>query len=161
MAISGPVLATLIVAIFGGVWALYGASGLPPRSRALPIVAAVAISIALVAGGLHTRAVTHQFVLSIYLYSVVFEVVAIVVIARALRRSRRTTLIGPVIAIIVGLHFIGLWFATNDAIFIWLSIALCAVGVLAMRLQPSVRIAAAGFGSAVVLWGSALVMILR
>jgi hypothetical protein len=161
MAISGPTLGTLIVSIFGGVWGIYGATGLQPRWRGVPIVAAVAISIALAAGGLHTRAVTHQFVLPTYLYSVAFEVLAIVVAARVLRRSGHTTLIGPVIAIIVGLHFIGLWFATRDAIFIWLAIALCAVGVLATRLQPSVRIAAAGFGSAVVLWGSALIMILR
>jgi glucan phosphoethanolaminetransferase (alkaline phosphatase superfamily) len=161
VAINGPVLGTLVVSIFGGVWCLYGAWGLQPRARALPIVAALTISTALVLSAVHTRAVTHQFVLSVYLYSLVFEVVAIVVIARVLRRSGRTTLIGPVIAVIVGLHFIGLWLATGDSIFIGLTIALCAVGLCAMRLRPSVRIAAAGFGSALVLWGSGLIMILR
>lgn len=162
MVVNGAALATIIVAAFGGVWCLYGALGLPSRLRAVLIAVAFVVSTTLVIlGARHTRMVASRFDLPVYYASVAFEVLAIIIVARLLRILGRRTLIGPCIAAIVGLHFIGLWLATNDLLFIWLSIALCAVGGGAVLLQPAGRTVAAGIGSALVLWFSAIVMIVR
>ncbi len=162
MIITGPTLATIIVAAFGGVWCLYGASRLPGRRRAIAAVAAVVISVVLIAGGIHhTGVVGREFLLPTYYAAVAFEAIAIIVVVAVMRRSNRVTMIGPSIAIIVGLHFIGLFLATGDALFLWLCAALCAVGIGAVLRQPSSRAMAAGFGSALVLWAAALTMIVR
>jgi hypothetical protein len=65
-----------------------------------------------------------------------------------------------VIAIIVGLHFLGLWRVTGAEIFIALAGGLCLVGRIALWAAESRRLLITGFGCAFVLWASAAATII-
>jgi len=66
-----------------------------------------------------------------------------------LRSHDRQDVLLPVIGIIVGLHFIGLWLAWRRVQFLWLTGALVAINVLAMLLPltRAARTMVSGFGS--------------
>lgn len=93
------------------------------------------------------------------MYSVLFEAVLIVLTVVLVRRFSHRSLIPPIIAIIVGLHFVGLYFAAGQVVFIWLAVAMFVVGVVAVLAPQALRLPIAGFGSAIALWGSAIEML--
>lgn len=100
-----------------------------------------------------------HFYASIYWYSVLFEVLAIISTVVLVRRFSDRSLIPPIIAIVVGLHFVGLYLAIGQVVFVWLAVAMCFAGAAAVMAPQNLRLPIAGFGSSVALWVSAIVMI--
>lgn len=158
--LNGPQLGLIVVACFGALWAAVGASVLKSKCRIGVIAVATIITLLLMmqSSRLHQR--SGYFHANYYVYSVVFEVIAIVVTIVLVRRFADRSLILPLIAIIVGLHFLGLRLATGQDVFIWLAVAMCLFGVTGTLASPAWRRLIAGFGSALALWASALKMIL-
>lgn len=143
---------------FAALWAAAGLSVLRRKSRtALASVFAVVVIALIVAvfrvepdegGG--------RFGGGIYGITVGGEMIAIVAAVRLLTRYRREAMIPPVVASLVGLHFIGLWAATGATVFPWVAAAgLCAVAAFGMfvahRQGASRALAVTGLGSAAVL----------
>ncbi len=92
-----------------------------------------------------------------YLIAVALEVVALVIANTALPRIGFGDELIPVVGVIVGLHFIGLWRATRLRRFLGIAFAMCVVSAFS-ALLPTMwgnidpRIAVCGFGNALVLW---------
>jgi hypothetical protein len=103
-----------------------------------------------------------RFDAPVYGFAAAFEVVGVMLAALALRAPGRRGLIAPVVAIITGLHFIGLWIATGQRLFLGVTFGLCAAGLIALGWPgrpggaADPRLAIAGLGSAFVLWAACL-----
>lgn len=154
---NGAQIGTIVGVAFGGAWGIAGTLPLPPVWRTAGILGSLAVSALLAlliyrapgsAGGYFNGAV--------YGIAVTAEVVAIVIAGVILSRTGHNTLIPPVVAVIVGLHFIGLWRAMGSVTFLWLAAALCAIGLFAATMRPAARLPVTGIGSALALWGAAL-----
>lgn len=159
---SGDQIGAIVGVAFGCAWGIAGGLSLPPLWRAATVIGSLLISasIALLIG-VSASAPRGYFDGAIYGIAVTAEVVAIVIAAIALRRTRKSSFIPPVVAAIVGLHFLGLWRATGNLVFVWLAGALCAVGLLATLVSRSMRMPLTGIGSAVALWAAALATVVR
>ena len=157
--LNGQQLGLIIVAIFGALWAAVGASVLRSAQRSGITAVAAIVALLLIMQAPRLRAGAGYFHAGAYVYSVLFEVVAIFLTVVLIRRFADRSLIPPVIAIIVGLHFIGLRLATGQNVFIWLAVAMCLFGTLAAITPQTLRLPIAGFGSALALWASAIRMI--
>ena len=149
--------------MFAAVWAVLGAAGLSPRWRVLAKTLSCAISflgIAAVLTARHFAQPAGVFRGGIYTGAVIYEAIFITLAVASLRRFGAVQYILPVIGLIVGLHFLGLWRATDNMTFIWTAIGMCAVSLVALLLLPAgltaARRAVAGFGCALVLWATAL-----
>jgi len=98
----------------------------------------------------------------IYGGAVAFEVIVIVLGSILLQRSTLQQFILPFVGFVVGLHFIGLWKATDLRLFLWIAVAMCLVCTVAVFLPSrrsygvDPRIAVTGIGSAVILWAAGL-----
>src|SRR5215469_2710594 len=158
---SGDQIGTMVGVVFGCAWGIAGTLPLPPIWRTAGILGSIAASAILfmLIRGAPAPAAGH-FNGAIYGIAVTAEVVAIVIAGVILSRTGQGSFIPPVVAAIVGLHFIGLWLATGNATFLWLSGALCAVGLGAAAMAQGARLPAAGIGSALALWGAALSTVL-
>ena len=140
------------------------------RAQTWSFVLNVAISVALIAAILMRAGVQApgRFEGRIYGFAVGFEVVTIFLTVVALRRFGLQAFLMPAIGFIVGLHFIGLWKATDLAAFLGIAVAMCAVCVAAALLpdasstgSANLRIVVAGIGSAVVLWAASAATLLH
>lgn len=152
-------------AAFAALWGLAGARGLAGAWRRR-----VAVLVLMASAGLIARAFIAppqpvyalSFDARVYGWAVAFEIAGVVLAALALRAPDRRGLIAPVIAVITGLHFIGLWAATGQRLFLGTTFGLCAAGVIALGWprRPGAaadpRLAIAGLGSAFVLWAACL-----
>ena len=92
-----------------------------------------------------------------YLLAVVLEIVTIYTVSTALPRYGLQTDFIEAVGVIVGLHFIGLWWATGLTRFLWIAAGLCGVSAIAMALPHAwkgllLRDAVTGVGNALVLW---------
>ena len=96
-----------------------------------------------------------------YLCEIVIEIAAIVALVVSLSQLNKGSLIAPATAAIVGIHFLGVWLATANQTFVWLSIVLCCVGALAAMAPPQFRMSLSGMGSALALWLSAASTVLN
>ena len=94
------------------------------------------------------RGTPGPFRLGWYLTALGGEIVAMNVAALILPKSYFAIYQAPVIGTIVGLHFIGVWLATDLRRFLYLSIGMTAINLAALAL-PANRSPAmlAGFGS--------------
>jgi hypothetical protein len=90
-------------------WAVAGASNLPRIWRTLTFAMSVVITGVLGALSVHTRSKSGHFNGAICAVAVSAETLAIVVVSVLLNRRGNASLIAPLVAIIVGLHYIGLW----------------------------------------------------
>ena len=77
-------------------------------------------------------------------------------------------LLMPAIGFIVGLHFLGLWKATDLQVFLWTAVAMCLVCGIAAFFPGAtatgnvdLRRAVTGLGCAVVLWGASASSLIR
>ena len=160
-----PSLGPVIGVAFGCAWGVAGASALPLPWQAWAIGSSIGISVVLILA----LALPHRQRLPVtlrghvYGIAIAFEVAAILATICLLRLFARPHFLMPAIGFIVGLHFLGLWKATDLQVFLWTSLALCIVCGLAAFLpgatengDVNVRQALAGLGSALVLWGAAL-----
>ena len=157
---SGATLGTMIGVAFGGVWAAAGAAGLPRGWRGSAAVLSVLVAAALIAALILVprTAATGVFRGSVYWIAVGIESAAVLVAAVVLNRRKRQDLLLPVIGMIVGIHFLGLWQATDLVRFVWIAIAMTAICGAALFLPARdangtrARQIVAGFGTALVLW---------
>ena len=83
--------------------------------------------------------------------AVAFEAVAIVIAINILIRTHQPTFILPAVAAIVGLHFIGMWKATDRPMYLVLCAALCGMGIISAIVSPPARMQLTGFGSGIAL----------
>ena len=152
-------------ATFAALWGLAGARGLAGAWRRR-----IAVLVLMASAGLIARAFiappqpayAMRFEAPVYGYAAAFEIVGVVLSALLLRAPGRRALIAPVIAIVTGLHFIGLWIATGQRLFLGVTLGLCAAGLIALGWPrrpggaADPRLAIAGLGSALVLWAACL-----
>lgn len=145
---------------FGGFWAIMGALALPRAFTTWAAAGAAALTLILL-GRLWLSAAPQRsgfFRRSAYRVAVVLEIVALVAAGYLLPRSGLAAYLVPVIGIIVGLHFIGLWRASGNRIFLLIAGAMCAVSAVAMALPAApagflnARALFASYGNALVLW---------
>jgi hypothetical protein len=152
-------------AAFAALWGLAGARGLAGAWRRR-----VAVLVLMGCAGVIARAViappqpayAMRFDAPVYGYALAFGIAGVVLAALALRAPGRRGFIAPVVAIIMGLHVIGLWIATGQRLFLGVTLGLSAAGLIALG-WPSrpggtadPRLAIAGLGSAIVLWAACL-----
>ena len=147
--------------LFGGLWGLLGALALPVTWRLAAALIVGFISIFLAIRLWHTsRALdpaSGMFRRWPYLLAVVLEIVAIYTVSAALPRYGLQTYFIEAVGVIVGLHFIGLWWATGLTRFLWIAAGLCGVSAVAIALPRAwegllLRDAVTGIGNALVLW---------
>jgi hypothetical protein len=139
---------------FAVLWLLAGATALPLAWR-YPVGAAGL----LVIGFLAWRAWrmveprTGLFRMNRYWIAVVAEFAAIFVVQLLLKRWGLTGYLLPVVGILVGLHFVGLWWAGGGERYLWLAATMTVVDAAALALQPgsAAMQVAAGLGSAAAL----------
>ena len=89
------------------------------------------------------------------------EVILIVVAIKLLGSSGHNDAIMPVIAIIVGAHFLPLARGLSVRSYYWTGGAIMAMGVLAFILTGSARVEVTGWVTAVILWVSAVAVAFR
>jgi hypothetical protein len=152
----------IVPILFACIWSVMGVSALPIALHMPGIAGSLAVSAILTIAVLQAplRA-AGRFDSAIFGMAVMFEAAAIVAAVILLNRTHEESFIPPAIAAIVGLHFIGLWRATGDFIFVWVATAMCAVGLAAALSPLPARAPVAGLGSAVALWGAAVVTLVR
>lgn len=149
----------IVVLVFAGVWLWIGASALPVPWRW--IAAAVGIVSLLATGWRVLRqrrplGSGRGFDRRWFWLAVAFEVVAANIAAWWLGRAGMLDRIWPVLGIIVGLHFIGLYYASRDRRFITLTVAMVAINAVALLLTPGgAMLPVAGLGSAAALMWAA------
>ncbi len=160
---SGATVGAFMGLIFGAIWGVTGATALCGRWRFLGASFSIAISSALGVALVILPHPEHEatFRGTIYGVSVVLESFAIAAAVASLRRSGRLDLIVPAVGCIVGLHFLGLWRATDAGVFAWTAAGMCASGIAALVIiDPRIsgcsnmRTVITGLGCAIVLWAS-------
>ncbi len=165
---SNANIGAIVGAAFGCAWGIVGSLGLPPRFRTLSIIFAVGVSLALIiALVVRPSTLRGKFRGGIYGGAIAFEVIAIIAGSIVLQRPELQEFILPYIGFVVGLHFIGLWKATDLLLFLWIAAAMCLVCAVAAFLPSTsttgvnLRTAVTGLGSAVVLWSSSLFTLIQ
>ena len=143
-------IASLIGLGFGWLWLLVGASAAGRSGTAILIAGSALIALAAWRVVRCGRVGDRRFDRKYYIAAVVLEIVAIMLAQAWLSARGESALLFPVVGIIVGLHFIGLWLAMRSSRFLWLSGALVAINLVALLvpLSPSQRVMLSGFGSA-------------
>jgi hypothetical protein len=161
VSIDGSTLGAIIVVVFGAVWGVAGAIGLPRPWRTWGLALSIAVSAALLIWCLmpHTTSMSGTFRGGVYGAAVAFELAGITAIVWLLRRLRLPRYILPAVGFVVGLHFLGMWKATDLLVFVWTAVGMCTVSVIAVWLPDhsggravDVRSVITGFGLALVLW---------
>jgi hypothetical protein len=150
---------------FGCAWGIAGATALPNPLSAWGVGLSIGISVALAAAltMLPARRKAGIFRGQVYGVAVAIEAAGIFLAVWSLRHVSLQQFLLPAIGFVVGLHFIGLWKATDMPLFRWVAGALCTICVVA-AFSPSLtenggidmRRVVAGLGSALVLWAAGL-----
>lgn len=159
----------IILSVFALIWALAGASGIGGGAVYWGIGAvALVISLGAIAFAVRSepdrgasRRVAPDWQRRYNLVGIA-EGVAILVAIVALIWIDVPGLIPPVVCLIVGIHFLPLESIFGQREYRWTALALCAVAVvgaamLSFASEEAVR-AIVGFGAAIVLWSTAIVV---
>jgi hypothetical protein len=146
------------------LWGLAGASALPGAWRRR-----ISLIVLMASAGLIARAVVappsaaflQRFDPTIDGAAAAFEALGVLAAALLLRGRERRGWLAPVIALVTGLHFIGVWAATSQRLFLGAACGLGAVALIALGWprRPDgydPRLAISGLGSALVLWAACL-----
>lgn len=166
---NNAAIGATVGAAFGCAWGIVGSLGLPSHFRTPGIIFAAGLSSALiVALAIHPNTLAStRFRGIIYGGAIAFEVVAIIAGSIPLQRLGLQQYILPFVGFVVGLHFIGLWKATDLRLFLWIAAAMCLVCAVAVFLSSrrpdgvDLRTAVTGIGSALVLWAAGLFTMLH
>ena len=154
-------IANLIGLCFGGLWAVAGSLAFSGTIRVVFLTVAAVTTASLIVRVCcrppDYRSQGTMFHRWPYLIAVVLEVLAIRVAVALLTHYGAERYLLQAVGIIVGLHFIGLWKASQSSRFLLISAGMCVVSALSIMAQPAtagVRAGdvLAGFGNALVLW---------
>jgi len=157
---DGPNIGPVVGVVFGCAWGVAGATALPRPWQAWAIGSSIGISAVLtVALALpHKQRHSGTFRGHIYGIAVAFEVAAIFGTVWLLGQFALSQFLLPAIGFIVGLHFLGLWKATDLRVFLWTALAMCCVAAFLPGATENgnvdVRRVVTGLGTALVLWGA-------
>lgn len=163
-------LYSLIGGTFGLVWWVAGCTAVPASRRALWMSVGAVIFCGLLALAVRNHgpsAPSGAFNGARYGIACTAEAVAIVVAIIVLKRTGAAARIPPVVSAIVGLHFIGLWWALPMSVFLFdaaglmLAGAVIAIMPIADRNASGRRLLLTGLTSAAVLWASSLYSLLE
>lgn len=146
----------LIGLLFGSLWGVLGSQSLPLAWR-LPAAGLCGVIGLVLAVRLLRRPSLGGSVGLLqhpaYAAAVAGAIVGIYSVTSLLPQLGLDDYLVPAVALIVGLHFLGLWRAAGAPHFLWIAAAMCTVSVSAMVLpHADWRILAAGVGNALVLW---------
>ena len=153
--------ASLIGICFGGLWAGAGSMAFSGIVRGLLLICAVFVTAGLVVRVSRSPAAKNSqggmFHRWPYLIAVVLEALAIAIVVALLPRYGGERYLLQAIGVIVGLHFIGLWKASQSSRFLLISAGMCVVSAMSMLAQPATTGFKAGdvltgFGNALILW---------
>ncbi|AZI42975.1 hypothetical protein EHF33_09665 [Deinococcus psychrotolerans] len=170
--LHGAAMSILISAGFALGWGISGSLALPGNWRipALILVVLVSLGLATVGFKFYRRAkqspnqsaspAVNPFLTTPYRIAVTAMLIAFPVAGRLLTVSGHPDAIMPVIAILVGLHFLGLVPAFRSGTFVWVAGAFCLLGATALFLpvqlgsSPPIELRSAfvGLGCALILW---------
>ena len=163
-------IGAIVGAAFGCAWAIAGATALHPPWRAWALDLSIGISAALVAALAlsHAPPQSGTFRGPVYGLAVALETAGIVIVVWSLKHFSLPQFLLPAIGFVVGVHFIGLWKATDLSRFLWIAAAICTVCVVSAFLPGltenagiDVRRVVVGFGCAFVLWVAGAANLLR
>jgi hypothetical protein len=149
------VIGALIGLLFGLLWLLVGSSAV--GGTAGTAIACIGILLFMLAAARVIRRPGMQraqpFKGAYYIVAVAAEVIAIAIAHSWLQSLGRQSVFLPVVGIIVGLHFIGLWLASGHRMFVWLSGAMVAInlGAALVPMPQRGRQMVSGFGSSAAL----------
>jgi hypothetical protein len=160
MDVDAPTIGAVVGVVFGCAWAIAGAMGLPHPWRAWTAAVSITIPAALCVALImpHAPRQSGAFRGRVYGVAVAFEVAGTLVAVWLLNWFSLERFLMPAIGFIVGLHFVGMWKATDRSAFLWIAGAMCIVCGFAAFLPGlaengiDVRQAATGMGCALVLW---------
>jgi hypothetical protein len=154
------VLLVLTVFAAAWAWAALRVSGVASALSLLP----VAVSFALLAAGWSGAGMAPSRGPHVGkvagLWSAI-EVVALVVAVNALQYFHRADLMFPVAAIIVGLHFLPMARGIPVKLYYATGCGFVLAGLVGLLLPPTGRAMVVGMSAALVLWATALVVVLR
>ena len=176
--LRGAAASIFISAIFALAWGLSGSFALPGSWRVVALVLVILLTLLLGTSALQlTRAarqvatgtgpsLPNPFRTTAYRLSVLAMVLAFPIAGRLLNASGRPDAVMPVVAILVGLHFLGLIPAFRSPMFGWVALAFCLVGGVGLLLpvqygDVALRQAVVGLGCAAVLWLGVVPLLLR
>lgn len=169
----GHAKGAMLMGAFSAAWFLWGTAVAPVRSIHALLWPLMAVSLTAILLGRRTLAAVrarwpaavsgNPFRLRAYRLAVIFEAIGVPA-AFALLGGRSTTAIylPTAVAVIVGLHFLGVVVAFRSRLYIWVAVAMCAFGVaaLAAPASPAARITLVGLGCGSVLWVTAVARLL-
>ena len=158
----GVRIALLVLTIFATLWA-WAAVWLSGATRSL-ILLPIALSTALLVAGWRgsgTFPARGPHVGKVVGLWSTIEILALIVTANALEYVHRADLMIPAAAIIVGLHFFPLARGIPVRLYLATGVGLVLAGILGLLLPPSARATIVGLGAALVLWATALVIVVR
>ena len=144
-----------ILSVMGFVWCTAGAILLPPPWRAAATVGASIICGALLYANASGPAVLARLDRRIFALAAAFEIVGIFIAIRFLVISHQATFIPAAIAAIVGLHFVGMWLASDNRTYLGIAAAMCGAGLASVFLSPPARMQVAALASGITLWAGA------
>lgn len=155
-------LPTTIGLLFGGLWGMLGALATPEHWRLLLIIVVCLITVILIMSLWFRQSTATSdsrglFAHKAYIIAVSAEIAAIYAASAILPQVGLQGFFIQVVGFIVGLHFIGLWIATNSRHFVGIAFGMCLVSLAAMMFPQNwgpflARDAVTGFGNALVLW---------
>lgn len=175
--LRGAAASSAICALFAFAWGFSGSAALPGSWATLARVLVILLTLALLAAAFTFgrnaprfpsgagAAPPNPFRTRTYRIAVLAMLIAFPIAGRVLTTSGHSDAIMPTIAIIVGLHFIGLVGAFRSGIFGWVAAAFCLIGAVALFLPVQVgvvmlRQAVVGLGCALALWLSVSPLVL-
>ncbi|USI74762.1 hypothetical protein [Sphingomonas morindae] len=146
-----------VMAIFATGWAVAGlhAAGFPPIALAVPVLISLLILAAAHARPQPATQGTPQRGRTIARWSLV-EGAAIAAAAMLLPRLHHRDALFPVVALIVGAHFLPLARALPVRLYYATGLGLMLIGLIGFALPAPMRPLAVGLGAAAMLWGTGL-----
>ena len=169
--LNGAAASILISAGFALGWGIGGSLALSGSWRVVILTLVIATSLGLATVGFRFyrqagqmvasgRPLVNPFLTTAYRVSVVAMLIAFPIAGRLLTLSGHADAIMPVIAIIVGLHFLGLVPAFRSGTFVWVAVAFGLLGTVALFVPTQLaqfprlelRAAVVGLGCALILW---------
>ena len=144
--------ATVIALVFAALWLRIGAAALPGRwPIVVGIAGIVALALICVLAGRRSSPGEGRFDRSRYRLAVLGELAGFAFLAWLLSSYPLERYIWPAIGIVVGLHFIGLWWASGRRRFLVLSGGMTAINLVALVVPAAVMVPLSGLGSAAAL----------